>query len=70
MKKSQREADRSTAEDLHRIVSTSLSIFDSTFALLSPQSPGSFVPGPGHLACTKNVLQSLGIEKVKDSILV
>jgi hypothetical protein len=50
------------ADDLHRIVSTSVTIFDSAFALLSEQSPGGVtIAGRGYLECMKNVLNCLGI---------
>jgi hypothetical protein len=50
------------ANDLHRILSTSISIFDSAITLLGePSADGVQMPGPAHIACMRNILSCLGI---------
>jgi hypothetical protein len=53
---------RAAADDLHRILSTSISIFDSAITLLGePSDCGVQMPGSAHIACIKNILTCLGI---------
>jgi hypothetical protein len=53
---------RAAADDLHRILSTSISIFDSAITLLGePSAGGVQMPDPAHIACIRNILSSLGI---------
>lgn len=53
---------RAGADDLHRILSTSISIFDSAITLLGePSACGVQMPGSAHVACIRNILISLGI---------
>lgn len=63
---------RSAADDLLRILSTSISIFDSAITLLGePSSGGVQMPGPAHIACIRNILSSLGVgeDKRENSLL-
>ncbi|MGA3175656.1 MAG: hypothetical protein ABSE25_14705 [Syntrophorhabdales bacterium] len=47
---------------LHRIVRTSILIFDSAVTLLGePPEEGVTMPGPAHIACIRSMLASLGI---------
>jgi hypothetical protein len=53
---------RCDVDDLHRILSTSISIFDSAITLLGePSADGVHMPGPAHIACMRNILCCLGI---------
>ncbi len=53
---------RAAADNLHRILSTSISIFDSTITLLGePSACGVQMPGSAYIACIKNILSCLGI---------
>ncbi len=57
--------------ELHRILSTSISIFDSAITLLGdPMPEGVQLPGPAHIACIRSILASLGIgdEEEEDPI--
>lgn len=58
------------AANLHRILSTSISIFDSAITLLGePSSCGVRLPGSSQLACMRNILTCLGIgEEEEESI--
>ena len=53
-----------TTDDLHRILSTSISIFDAAITLLDePSAEGVRMPGPAHIACMRNILACLGTGK-------
>lgn len=55
-------SQRSVADNLHRILSTSISIFDSTITLLGePSAGGVRMPGSSQIACMRNILTCLGI---------
>jgi len=52
------------AEDLYRILSTSIIIYDSAITLLGePSSEGVTMPDPAHIACVKNILASLAVDE-------
>ena len=63
----QRGTRCSLSDDLFRIVSTSISIYDSAITLLGePPVNGVEMPGPAHIACMRNILSSLGIGEQED----
>ena len=52
-----------TADGLHRVVSTSISIFDSAMSLFGePPREGFTMPGPASIACIRKILESFVLE--------
>ena len=63
----QKAAHSPVSDDLLRIVSTSILIYDSAITLLGePSAKGVEMPAPAHVACMRNILTSLGIGKEDD----
>ena len=55
---------------LHRILCTSIAIFDSAITLLGePSACGVSLPGPAEIECMRYILHSLGIgEDASDAV--
>jgi hypothetical protein len=52
------------ARDLYRILSTSITIYDSAMTLLGgPPPEGVTMPGPAHMACVKNIVDCLAVNE-------
>ncbi len=57
-------------DSLHKILSMSISIFDSTFSLLGEAPDGGLqVPTPGQALCVRNILTCLGIGGEEEGFL-
>jgi hypothetical protein len=51
-------------QDLHRLLRTTVTIFDSAISLLDGPGSGEIeMPGPGYRACVKRLLDSLCSEE-------
>jgi hypothetical protein len=70
MKDVRRDGDRrEAADDLHRVLSTSILIFDTAITLLAESPPDGFqMPSPAHVACMRSILDSLGVGEEEDEV--
>jgi hypothetical protein len=56
----QSSGEYASSHEIHRILRTSLAIFDSVVTLLGePSACGVSLPGPGQIECVRYILHSL-----------